>query len=54
MLAKTVIQLQKSAPALIIAVTCALAATPALATDKPLSRDDIAWLQRVGFGIDSV
>jgi uncharacterized protein (DUF1800 family) len=32
---------------------CCLTAAPAAADDKPLTRDDIAWLQRIGFGIDS-
>ena len=53
MIAKAVTQLCKATPVLIASAICALAAMPTLAAEKPLGPDDIAWLQRVGFGINS-
>jgi len=38
---------------LAIATLLALTALPAAARDAPLSKDDVAWLNRVTFGVDS-
>ena len=53
MISKAVNRLRKLPPVLIAAALCTMAAAPAMAAEKLLGSDDIAWLQRVGFGIDS-
>jgi uncharacterized protein (DUF1800 family) len=55
MVSKTPNRLRKAALTLTAAGFCCLTAAPTPAADggKPLSRDDIVWLQRIGFGIDS-
>ncbi len=46
-------KLRKVLLALVAAALCALASSPGLSTEQPLDKQDIAWLQRIGFGIDS-
>lgn len=49
--AKALIQRRAAVSSIFLGILCSLAAVPAQAAK--LAPDDIAWLQRVGFGIDS-
>jgi uncharacterized protein (DUF1800 family) len=53
MVSKTGNRVRKPLPALAVSALCVLAATPALSSETPLGKEDIAWLQRVGFGVNS-
>lgn len=53
MSAKAVIQRRTIVSSIFLGVLCSLATLPSRAAAAQLGPEDIAWLQRVGFGIDS-